>query len=112
MGRATLRRPRIHTVRLFLLVVCNGDAPATELNRHGHHRVSRLGEWRMVVIGRRRFWLSQIGHVDDMEAAMPAARPHFICKTKRVMQAVALEIGRASCRESVGSERADCVWSE
>ena len=44
----------------------------------------------MIVVGRDRFRLSQIGNIDDAKAAMPAARPHLIAEAQRVVQPVAL----------------------
>src|SRR5262249_60218993 len=92
LPRARAAPPRVplaHPLRLTLFVGGNPDAPPADFYWHGYHRMRRFGEWWMIIVGRHRFWLSQIGHIDDAEAAMPTARPHFIGETKRMMQAMA-----------------------
>src|SRR5215831_3977030 len=74
--------------RLVLLVDRNCDAAASDAARHRHHGMRRLRKQRMVVVGAGGFWPRQIGHVDDPKARMPAARPHLVAETQRMMQAM------------------------
>src|SRR5262249_22840078 len=74
--------------RLALLVDRHGDAAAADAARHRHHRVCRLRKQRMVIIGPGSFRPSQVGHVDDPKARMPAACPHLVAEAQRMVKAV------------------------
>ena len=77
------------TERLVLFIDGNGDAPAADPTRQRHHRVRRLRKQRMIVIPAGSFRPCQIGHVDDPEAGVPAARPHLVAEAQRMVQTVA-----------------------
>src|SRR5262249_18900254 len=46
----------------------------------------KSGRMMLVAAG---FWLRHVGDIDHAEAAVPAARPHFIAEAQRMVQAVA-----------------------
>ena len=90
MQAAAARLFFIGALRLVFFVDGERDALAPDLAGHRHHGVRRLRKRRMVVVSRGRFRFCQIGHVDDAEAAVPAARPHLIAEAQRVVQPVPL----------------------
>src|SRR5262249_8728141 len=74
--------------RLILLIDRHGDAAAADAAGHRHHGMRRLRKQGMVVVGPGAFRPREVGHVDDPKARMPAARPHLVAETQRMMQAV------------------------
>src|SRR3954447_17241855 len=75
-------------LRLVLLVDRKRDAAAADAIRDGHHRVSRLRKQWMVIVVAGTFRPREVGHVDDPEAAVPAARPHLVAESQRVVKPV------------------------
>jgi hypothetical protein len=90
MRTPAARRFFIGALRLVFFINRERDAFAADLAGHRHDRVRRLGERRMIIVGRHGLWLAQVGHVDDTEAAVPAAGEHFIAEAQRVVQPVPL----------------------
>src|SRR5690242_1722991 len=80
----------IGILRLIFFIDGDRDPSAAQLDRRGHDGVRGLREWRMVIAGRDGPGSAQIGDIDDTETTVPAARPHLVTETQRVMQAVTL----------------------
>src|SRR3954467_4338300 len=78
----------VRALRLVLLVDRKRNAAAADAIRHRHHRVSRFRKQRMVIVGAGAFRPRDVGHVDDPEAAVPAARPHLVAESQRMVEPV------------------------
>src|SRR3954471_14751531 len=78
----------VRALRLVLLVDRKRDAAAADAIRHRHHRVSRLRKQWMVIVGAGASRPREVGHVDDPEAAVPAARPHLVAESQRMVEPV------------------------
>src|SRR5580704_19732682 len=90
MHPAAARFFLIGALGLVFFVDRDRDALAANLVRRRHYRVGRLRKRRMIIIRGYGFRLAHVGYVDNAEAAMPAARPHFVAKSQRMMQPVPL----------------------
>ena len=75
-------------LRLVFLVDRKRDAPAADAIRHRHHGMGRLRKQRMVIVAAGTFRPAEVGHVDDPEAAVPAARPHLVAESQRMVEPV------------------------
>src|SRR5205807_10141652 len=51
-----------------------------------YHRVGRLRKQWVIVVAAERLGLAEVGHVDDAEAAVPAARPHLVAEAQRMVE--------------------------
>src|SRR5258705_3011440 len=88
---ASMRAPAprlffIGVLGLILLVDDNRDAAPVDAFRHRHDGVRRLGEQRMVVVAAEAFGFCKIGYIDHKETPVPAARPHLVAATQRMVK--------------------------
>ena len=90
MQPAAARLFFIGALRLILFVDGERDTLAADLSGNRHHRVGRFGKRRMIIVGRNRLRLADVGNVDDTKAAVPAAGEHLVAEAQRVVQAMAL----------------------
>src|SRR5262249_62062565 len=74
--------------RLVFLSTRTGLAGAPYVLLHRPPAMPGLGKQGIIVVPAAPLRLRQVRHVDDMEAAMTAARPHLVAEAQRMMQPV------------------------
>src|SRR4051794_30918209 len=88
MRPAAPRAFLVRALRLVLLVDRKRDALAIDRLRDRHRGMRRLRKQWVIIVAAPRLRLRQIRYVDNAEAGMPAACPHFAAKPERVMEPV------------------------
>src|SRR3546814_2512461 len=73
---------------LVLLVDGGGDAPAADGPLERHHRVRRLGDGGVVVVGADRPRLRQVADVDHADARIPDRGPELVAAAHGVVEPV------------------------
>ena len=88
MRPAAPARHLVGAVRMVFLVDRHRDPPAAVQPGQRHEGMRRLRERRVVVVGRDRGRLADVGDIDDAHAAMPAAGPEQVVEAQRMVQPV------------------------